>query len=622
MTLAAGTFWEINSGASANNVNGGGFNTLNANFLTNLTTDTNTGNTATPVVSSASYNFVAGDINSWVYLSLGTNWYAKTFYKIIAVAANKATLAAAIGQGLTIDTTTNQLVANTAVGVASVGTPTGGTFGVDYSQGITAIVNNKTDFNAIGASSTLTSATANFTPVMVGNIFHQTTTGTGAFGVVGWYEIVSYTNATTVVLDRTPNSGTASVNTTGFVGGAMSMNSTLDDDFCEVWVGSNNIYSNTGFTLGEAINIGSTAPGTTNIAKLKGYQIYRYDNPTASSKPSITVGALTFGIGQWKFVNNFFITGTVSTVFSCTIGNAWTNLKITNTGATAQTAANINAQGLVDNCEIVSQNGTALNLSSDTRVYGSYLHDSNILATTSAADAVLMFNIFEAAITTAFQNASTSNEQYSVVANNTFYGREAKTGTGVSFAVPTTFAMNVVVNNNFYGFTTAVSQATAQKFSNYADYNNYFNNTTDVTLFAKGLHDIAVNPNFTDATQLSGSTATTVGSVLTQSGGDFSTVEDNVDYLHVTSGTGVTTGGSLITSHTSTTLTVNNALGTSSGGNVVWWATTGHNFGVGTNLAAQGFPGTFPASKSIGYLDIGAVQRIEPVAGGGFVFGG
>ncbi len=41
------------------------------------------------------------------------------------------------------------------------------------------------------------------------------------------------------------------------------------------------------------------------------------------------------------------------------------------------------------------------------------------------------------------------------------------------------------------------------------------------------------------------------------------------------------------------------------------------NFTVGTNMKAKAFPGTFPGGLSTGYLDIGAVQRVEPAASGG-----
>ena len=40
------------------------------------------------------------------------------------------------------------------------------------------------------------------------------------------------------------------------------------------------------------------------------------------------------------------------------------------------------------------------------------------------------------------------------------------------------------------------------------------------------------------------------------------------------------------------------------------------NFTIGANLKAKGFPGAFPGGLTTGYLDIGAVQRVEPTGGG------
>ena len=62
MALSASTYFEIQSTAAASNINAGGFNPANASMTADLTTDTNTANTAAPIVSSATYNFVAGDV--------------------------------------------------------------------------------------------------------------------------------------------------------------------------------------------------------------------------------------------------------------------------------------------------------------------------------------------------------------------------------------------------------------------------------------------------------------------------------------------------------------------------------------------------------------------------------
>jgi len=129
MTFSNKLIWENRNDASASN--GGGFNPANANFAADLTTDTNTGNTASPIVSSASYNFVAGDVGHWVFIQSGTNW-TPGWYLIASVAANKATLTAGVGTAVLYGTSStganyqrpNGL--NTAAGCATVGTPTSG----------------------------------------------------------------------------------------------------------------------------------------------------------------------------------------------------------------------------------------------------------------------------------------------------------------------------------------------------------------------------------------------------------------------------------------------------------------------------------------------------------------
>ena len=47
-------------------------------------------------VTSASYNFLSGDVGKWVVVTAGTSWTVGA-YKIVSVAANAATLAASPG---------------------------------------------------------------------------------------------------------------------------------------------------------------------------------------------------------------------------------------------------------------------------------------------------------------------------------------------------------------------------------------------------------------------------------------------------------------------------------------------------------------------------------------------
>mgnify|MGYP001587216849 CR=1 FL=1 len=123
MALVGTSIIEINAGATANNVNAGGFNPANANMLTDLTTDAGTGNGNSPVVSSASYTFVAGDVGYKLFVKSGTDWYPNRWFTIASVAGGKATLSAAIGEGVYSDATvgwpTPSFNATTAAGVAA-----------------------------------------------------------------------------------------------------------------------------------------------------------------------------------------------------------------------------------------------------------------------------------------------------------------------------------------------------------------------------------------------------------------------------------------------------------------------------------------------------------------------
>src|SRR5689334_8551301 len=95
MAFAATTNWETQSGGSDSN--GGGFDPGNASMATDLAGSS--ANTASPVVSSASYNFAAGDVGHWLFIQSGTNW-TPGWYKIASVASNQATLDAAAGHGV------------------------------------------------------------------------------------------------------------------------------------------------------------------------------------------------------------------------------------------------------------------------------------------------------------------------------------------------------------------------------------------------------------------------------------------------------------------------------------------------------------------------------------------
>lgn len=126
MAFTASTNWRvINGGSDGSTGFGGGFDTGVSGMATDGAATSAT--TGSPVFSSASYNFVAGDVGAWVYIKSGTNWIAG-WYKIASVASNQATLTATIGTA-----TLSDGGLNTATGCATTASPTGATWSVDYS---------------------------------------------------------------------------------------------------------------------------------------------------------------------------------------------------------------------------------------------------------------------------------------------------------------------------------------------------------------------------------------------------------------------------------------------------------------------------------------------------------
>lgn len=554
MALPSAAIHYIISGSTAGNVNGGAFNIDNANFLTDLTTDANTANTNSPIISSASYNFPAGDDEYWVYIKAGTD-FTYGFYQIASVAGNKATLRAAIGEAYQF--VRGEWRPNTVAGCATVGTPTGGTFGVNYAHHTTAIL-TATDYGSTGASTTLTSATGGFTPVMVGNYYHQTTTGTGAFGLTQWFEIVSYTDANNVVLDRTPNNGTASVACTGYVGGAFSLNtasaSAGDDDIWEAVPGSgaagNTWFLKGALTMGEAMGIGLAGTSALPI-RVIGYQTIPGDSPTGANRTTIAAATLAFSFQAFYMVENLIIT-TGNSAGLTTGASKFYNCKVTN----VSTSANFEAWGAgtaseLTWCEGISYRGNAIENSGGGNNYWrfNWFHDSNIgiNITTSTGGANLIENISSSNVTAALAFA-TANIVIQQIFGNTFYGAENKLGIGMSLVSGITKL--TAFNNIFYGFATGVSNADAFTFNedNWNDYNNNTANVNDVTKWIVGDASVTTAPAFTSVTQVVGTTAVILsGNRIQDDTKNFTTLgvvanaTPNVgytDYVYYSAGTG------------------------------------------------------------------------------------
>lgn len=463
MALSAGTVYEVRSTATSGNVNGGGFNPANPNGLTNLTTTAGTGNTSSPVVSSASYNFVAGDVNAWLYIQGGTNW-TPGWYQIASVATNKATLSAGVGQAILVSN--GRFVTNTVTGCATTGTPTGGIFMVDYSQQNAAQA-AFTSLKCTSASTTLTDNLSGnkFTKVMVGNLVHITA---GTNFTPGWYEIISWTNANNVVLDSSPaQSGVNATSGTGKVGGAISLGATGsgigDQSFSALSPSTQSAQTNV-FIKGNATY--SPAEGIGGFANWEGYSSIRGDRPTGSARPTInSPGSATFEAGP---IRNLIITGLglsgsiVNTLVLVNSNQSCEYCKIINTNTALSSGVStsqnsIDGTATVIGCEISCYRGAGIDCTFGFfTIIGNYIHDCDVGILTNDLTTITD-NIVCCCTTAAIKLPASQPSGGTSIIGNTLYGAENKLGTGLSF-LNTTVGCSVM-NNILYGFATASAAA-------------------------------------------------------------------------------------------------------------------------------------------------------------------
>ncbi len=467
MALPVGAAWEARSGGAS--TNGGGFNVGNANFATDLAATTATG---VPVVTSASYNFVAGDVNAFVFIKSGTNWIPG-WYQIASVASNAATLTATIGSANLYGGAT---VLNTATGCATAASPTGGTWGVDYSQQNSAQI-SWTD-TVIGATTTqFTSAANPVTKAMTGNIIQQTS---GSGFTTGWFEIVS-TSGTTATCDRSLGT-TASTAGHATLGGALDGIGTLSSAMIAsnwAFIQTTSGYSRTASaTFSQACTPSNSVP----YSRLIGYTTYRGDNGRAAITLSTNTGltALIMSGSGWKVENLSINCASLGTSIGITASANYgqiRNCKIAN--FTTKGISVTTNQVIVDFCEVTG--GTAAATSaialsvSQVGVTNCWVHD-NVCPGIVASNGVF---VMDCLIT---NNTGASSDgiqcQYtSTILGNTIYnsGRHGISNT-VAFVVALEIRNNILSQNGGYGLVT--SSSTGTPLTPFLDGNAYYSNTS------------------------------------------------------------------------------------------------------------------------------------------------
>ena len=567
MAFANGTIWENwDTGASTN---GGGFDPTNASMATDLTTDANTANTASPVCSSATYNFAARDVGAWLFIQSGTNW-TPGWYQIASVASNKATLTATIGTAVlygTVSTGLNYHRPNgliTAAGCATVGTPTSGVWSIDYSQQAAAGI-AYTDMASAGAGSTYSSILNPVGKNIVGNVLNV---ASGTNFTTGRFQVVS-TSGTTATVDKAITTGVGALGTAS-LGGAYGADIKV---LAFALVAGNKVFIKATGTYISTVTttVTAAAKGDTTNGKIivEGYTTYpgQQDGRPLITSATNSVALLTLNDNDYfefvhlKFTHTAATRGNGITCTTSTSSPLWFKDCIFDG---CLTAINGGGNSSIIHCEGVE----VLNCTSSTSaililgtlyLYGCDIHDNtgDAVRNTSGNTTVIYAqrSIFSKnaiafnSVNTAATIAITAH--YCIFVDQTSDGMKVASNASVS-----TFELsnNIFYNNGGYGIDNLDAQAEIDASVRINRNNAYGANTSGAYLaMAGGKGEITL----------------TADPFTSRAGRDYS--------LNNTAG-----GGAL--------------------------------------LRSLGFPTQFPAGTTLNYLDVGAAQRNASAAAGGLLY--
>ena len=542
---------EVNPSGSDDN--GGGFSTAGTGF--NTDGEATAANTSAPVFTSASYTFVAGDQDDWVYIKTGTNW-TPGLYKIASVAGGAATLEATIGLA-----TIQDGILSTVVGCATVESPTGATWGIDRSRRTAAYV-AFTDLVIDAVTNTkCTSVLSPFVSADAGQ-FINITAGTG--WTVQRVEILSVT-AGVATCDKALGT-VGSIGGTGNMGGALL---TVQKGLDTITTADMTMWVKGTGTADYLITAGLTCPtvaGSKYQIRIMGYRTTRGDG----LKPEIKANAntitpfiayTTLNGCEW---HNFILNGDYPTRTGgkgpapATTGFSMFNCVMKNFGDRG--FHGVSGRYLLYGCEVTNCANTAGSGAVEGTAAGqgavmySWIHANPKTGgyfVAGGIDIALIGNRFEK--NTGATSDGCEMEHRNLIVGNIFdgNGRDGlRANTNYAFNIQSDVANNIFSNNTAFGLNVTGTPAYAD--NNRRHHNGYYNNTSGArsTNINKGVGEVDCTADpFTDS-----------------SSGDF---------------------------------TLNNTAG------------------GGAELRAAGFPGVAVGSAAIGYQDIGLYQHEDAGGGGG-----
>lgn len=467
MALAATTIWENNtSGVDGNTGNGGGFDAGNASMATDLAATVAT--STAPVVTSASYNFIARDVGAWLFVKSGTNW-TPGWYKIASTSSNAATLTATAGTGVLLST----YAPTTADGCATTASPTSGTWSIDYSQSTGAGI-TYTDMVIAVTTTNYTSVANPVGPNVVGNII---AISSGVNFTVQRVQVNSV-SGTTATCDKSLGTA-AAVAGNGILGGALLSPGQAG----ALAVSGNWLFMKTGtYSITSATqNIASgciswpLGSATAQPSSITGYNAVRGDISALSgnsSRPLLQAG---------NAISAF-------TILTTAANTRIQHLSLDGANLTTSKGCNIAGNTMIYNCKVVNCKNNAISGTSTseacyceaTGCSTQACYDTIGCSFCTAHDnTVGGFNTTTAYIVNCISCNNTTGTAFGFTVSNTccLYGCLAygNAGQGFSFSAAAsrlTLATNcLAVNNGLFGFTDTAVEGLATLI-NCAGFNN------------------------------------------------------------------------------------------------------------------------------------------------------
>lgn len=365
--------------------------------------------------------------------------------------------------------------ASAVIEVRSTGATTnGGGFvtgatGTDWSQQDAAQY-SVTDAVTAGTT-TITSATANFGTDVVGNLLYITG-GTGAIAAAR-YEIISRTNSTTIVVDRSTGL-TLGTGATLKIGGALS---TIALGLALMTVTGHQMYVKATATYSISTGLATSAgiSNTVSFNRIIGYTTTRGDNGRVTIQTTAGVTAYTDGQGGFH-LENFIIdgnaTGTAGIAlsnqsayaFNCKVlGFTGTGISMTGSAAgieqcevTTCAAGVISNQvaGLIKHCYIHDNTGPGAEVINYGTLVQGNIFDTNTGAST---DGLIMNAAYSAGRCNIIDNVFYNNGRDGIRNTGTYAGAcisgnifVSNTGFGLNTSAMSPVRTNVLIHHNAY----------------------------------------------------------------------------------------------------------------------------------------------------------------------------